>query len=199
MKKASICLLLILFISFGCKQKQSDQTAATDNDFQLVDIKKIRENPVALFADNWFVVTAGNDSAYNQMTISWGALGSLWNSPVATIYIRDSRYTYQFIDKGKYFTLCAFDDAYREKVLYIGSHSGKDSDKLKVTGLTPLKTKLGNIFYKEARLVLECEKIYSDDLHPENILDSVGKNNYKNTDSKHRMFIGKILNVWEKK
>jgi len=199
MKKTSLCTLLFVLSFFGCQQKPSAQEAKNENGFQLIDIKLLKDNPVSLFADNWFVVTAGNDSAFNQMTISWGSLGTLWNSPVATIYVRDKRYTYQFINKGKYFTLCAFDESYRDKVLFIGTHSGKNTDKLKETGLTPLKTKLGNIYYKEARLVLECEKIYSGDLMPETILDSVGSNYYKNTDSRHRMFIGKILNVWEKK
>jgi len=199
MKRTSVCMLLLLLNIVGYQQKLAAQEVKTEKIFQLIDIKSLRDNPVSLFADNWFVVTAGNDSAFNQMTISWGALGSLWNAPVATIYIRDSRYTYQYINKGKYFTLCAFDEAYREKVLFIGSHSGKNTDKIKDTGLSPLKTKLGNIYYKEARLVMECEKIYSGDLLPEEILDSVGKNYYNNTDSRHRMFIGKILNVWEKK
>ena len=72
-------------------------------------------------------------------------------------------------------------------------------DKIKETGLTPLKTKFGNIYYKEARLVIECEKIYAADLIPENILDTAGSAYYKDTDSRHRMFIGKILTVWEKK
>jgi len=199
MKSISLWILLFVLAALGYHQKLAAQEVKKEKTFQLIDIKSLRDNPVSLFADNWFVVTAGNDSAYNQMTISWGALGSLWNSPVATIYIRDTRYTYQFINRGKYFTLCAFDEAYRDKVLFIGSHSGRNTDKLKETRLTPLKTVLGNIYYKEARLVIECEKIYSGDLLPENILDSVGKNMYKDTDSLHRMFIGKILNVWEKK
>jgi flavin reductase (DIM6/NTAB) family NADH-FMN oxidoreductase RutF len=123
----------------------------------------------------------------------------LWSSPVVTIYIRDARYTYQFINNGKYFTLCAFDEQYRSTTQYWGSKSGRNEDKIKTSGLTPQKTELGNVYFTEARLVIECEKVYHADLEPANITDPRGAKAYENTDSRHRMFIGKILNVWEKK
>ena len=196
----------LIFVTTSCNQTAGDsQTSTSDSlnvaekTFQKIDIKDVTTNAVSLFADNHFVVTAGQDSVFNQMTISWGALGNIWQHPSATIYIRSTRHTYELINNGKYFTLCAFDEAYRDKVMFIGSHSGRDTDKLKETGLTPLKTELGNMYYKEARLVIECEKVYSDNINPANILDEKARESYKSGEGEHTMFIGRILNVWEKR
>jgi len=183
--------MLCCLLSVSCQQRQAE--------FTKIDANNIGDNVFSLFNDKWFVVTAGNGDVFNPMTISWGGMGILWGSPVATIYIRHSRYTYQFIEDGKYFTLCTFDEKYRDAAQYFGSHSGRDEDKIKKSGLTPLKTDLGNVYFEEARLVIECEKVYSDDLDPQFIFDERSAKMYEDPDSWHKMFVGKILNVWIKK
>ena len=194
--KTFLKVFLCATVLFACAQSTLGQD---ENSFQKVDPKSLTDNVFSLFDNDWFVVTAGDGETYNPMTISWGGFGILWSAPVATIYIRDTRYTYQFLNQGKYFTLCAFDEEYRSVTQYLGSHSGRDEDKIKASGLTPLKTELGNLYYAEARLIVECEKVYNADLQLENISDPHGINMYKDTESRHKMFIGKILNVWEKK
>ena len=54
------------------------------------------------FDRKWGLVTAGNEESFNTMTISWGGLGTLWGKPVATVYIRGSRYTHDFVEKSDY-------------------------------------------------------------------------------------------------
>jgi len=41
---------------------------------------------------------------------------------------------------------------------YCGTKSGKDVDKIKETGLIPVETDKGNIFFQQASLVIECKK-----------------------------------------
>ncbi|MDR2085380.1 MAG: flavin reductase [Bacteroidales bacterium] len=191
---------LLILITISAIIMNSCKTTSEEKKFDRIDVKDLKENVFELFNDNWFVVTAGENEVFNPMTISWGGLGILWGYPVATIYIRDSRHTYQFIDKGDYFTLCAFDEKYRDEVTYFGTASGRDEDKIKASGLTPAKTLQGNLYFEEARLVIECEKIYFNDLEKDNILDAKSKNFYEGEDtSYHTMFVGKIINVWEKK
>ena len=201
--------LLVALLATSCvkhqKEENNTNTAVEQKEegektFQKIDIKDLKDNPVSLFADNWFVVSAGDSTKFNEMTISWGNIGNVWQHPAATIYIRNTRHTYPFINEGKYFVLNSFDEQYRDKVQFIGSHSGRDTDKVKETGLTPKFTELGNPYFDEARLVIECEKIYSDDIVPAQLLDQKGKEMYP-ADSKetHRMFIGRIVNVWEKR
>ena len=53
----------------------------------------------------WALLTAGDKDKFNTMTISWGGLGTLWNKPVATVYVRTSRYTNEFMKDNDYFTV----------------------------------------------------------------------------------------------
>ena len=73
-----------------------------------------------------------------------------------------------------------------------GSTSGKNTDKIKATGLIPLETEHGNIYYEQARLVLECRKIYFDDINPANFIDKKIDRMYSQNDY-HRMYIGEII------
>ena len=50
------------------------------------------------------LVTAGTEYDFNMMTIEWGGFGSIWGKQVATVYVRKSRYTHEFMDKNDYFT-----------------------------------------------------------------------------------------------
>ncbi len=43
------------------------------------------------FDKKWALLTAGDESSFNTMTISWGGLGTIWGKPVATVYVRTSR------------------------------------------------------------------------------------------------------------
>ena len=65
-----------------------------------------------IFDKQWALVTAGTLKHYNTMTISWGGLGTLWSRPVATVYVKPIRYTYQFLEKNEYFTVSFFPEAY---------------------------------------------------------------------------------------
>ena len=61
---------------------------------------------------------------------------------------------------------------------FCGTRSGRDTDKIAETGLVPLTTDNGNIYYEQCKLVLECRKLYSDWLKEENFLvqNLIGKN-----------------------
>ena len=191
MKNYLLIMTVILAVAMGsCNEP-------TERKLQKVDIKEITDNTVKLFNDDWGVVTAGDGETFNPMTISWGGLGVLWGYPVATIYIRNTRYTYQFLEDGNYFTICVFDENYRETTQYWGTVSGRDEDKIQKSKLTPVKTDLGNLYFEEARLVIECEKIYADELSKDKILDEKAQGFY--AEDYHVMFVGKIINVWEKK
>jgi flavin reductase (DIM6/NTAB) family NADH-FMN oxidoreductase RutF len=57
------------------------------------------KNAVEVFYKDWMVLAVSKECDFNAMTISWGQMGELWNKPVVTVYVRDSRYTKKFIDK----------------------------------------------------------------------------------------------------
>ena len=63
---------------------------------------EFRTDIFSQFDRKWGLVTAGNKDAFNTMTVSWGGLGTLWGKPVATVYIRTSRYTHDFVEGNDY-------------------------------------------------------------------------------------------------
>ena len=65
------------------------------------------------FDQVWALVTAGTPDNFNTMTISWGGMGTLWGRPVATVYIRTSRYTHEFVDANEYFTISFYPEEYK--------------------------------------------------------------------------------------
>ena len=158
---------------------------------------QIHENAIKIVGLDSMLITAGKKDHFNTMTAGWGGLGFLWKKPVAFIFIRPQRYTYEFVEKNEDFTLCFFEPKYDSILDYCGNHSGRDTDKMKVTGLTPLETERGNIVYSQARLVLECKKWYYDDIDPEHFVDPNIKKMYPINDF-HRMYFGEILYCGEK-
>ena len=159
-----------------------------------VHVKSLKDNAFKLLDNDWMLITAGNKESFNTMTASWGTLGTLWNKPIAICFIRPQRYTFEFINKADYFTLTFFSEKHRDALNYIGSHSGRTTDKISHTGLTPVYTEHGNIYFSEARLVMECKKLYSDDIKAENfMISSLIKDIYPSMDF-HRFFIGEIIN-----
>lgn len=160
-----------------------------------IDPYHIDESVFRLLDKDWMLITAGNSSHFNTMTASWGGFGILWNHPVAFIFVRPQRYTYQFLERYNWFTLSFFGDGFKDALNFCGSRSGRDVDKVARTGLLPAETEKGNIFFRDAKLVFECEKIYYQDLQPAHFLDPETESNYPKKDY-HRMYFGKVENSW---
>lgn len=124
-----------------------------------------------------------------------GYPGVLWNKPIAVIFVRPTRHTYKFANKYDYFTLSFFSEKHRPALKFCGSHSGRDCDKAREAGLTAGFTPRGNVYFKEARMVLECKKIYFDDLDPKRFLDPGTEKNYPQKDY-HRFYVGEVRNIF---
>ncbi|MCF8379384.1 MAG: flavin reductase [Bacteroidales bacterium] len=170
-----------------------------NRDFKKIKPVKIDKNLIQLVGKDWMLITAGELSSYNTMTASWGQMGVLWNLPVAICYIRPQRFTFEFVEKADYYTLSFFENKYRKALNFCGSKSGRDFDKAKETGLSAFETELGNISFAEASLILECKKLYADDIKENKFIqrDLAGKH-YPQKDF-HRFYIGEICETWIKK
>lgn len=163
--------------------------------FKQISPFDITDNVFKLLDRDWMLVTAGSLEDFNTMTASWGHMGILWNLPVAIAYIRPQRYTYQFANRYEDYTLSFFPETCRSALQFCGSRSGRDTDKIAETGLTPVATGRGNVMFQEARLVLECRKIYQDELKKENFLiPGIARKNYPKDDF-HRFYMGEIVSV----
>jgi flavin reductase (DIM6/NTAB) family NADH-FMN oxidoreductase RutF len=163
--------------------------------FIETDPHELTGNVFRLIGRDWMLVTAGKERSFNTMTASWGGLGVLWNAPVSMIFVRPSRYTYEFIEREREYSLSFLGPDDRRTLQVCGSKSGRDIDKVKETGLTPLFDQPAP-YFEQARLVLICRKLYTHDLDPAAFLDPAIAGSYKDGDY-HRMFVGEIVKVLE--
>ena len=167
--------------------------------FKEIPVDELNMNPMTLIAKEWMQITAGNETrGYNTMTASWGHLGAIWGHggglPTAVTYIRPQRYTKQFADREDYYTLTFFPAEYKKALGYLGSHSGRDGDKVAAAGLHPV-FEGEYTWFEEASLVLVCRKLYRAPLLEEGFVDkAVVEDCYPNRDF-HDMYIGEIVKV----
>jgi len=109
--------------------------------------------------------------------------------------VRPTRYTFGFIERYPDFTLSAFGAGHRDALLLLGRRSGRELDKIAAAGLTPMAAgRAAAPTFVEAELVIECRKIYWDDLEPGRFLDPGVEENYPLKDY-HRIYFGEILAV----
>lgn len=168
----------------------------TLKDYADLDPYKINENIFNLLDNKWMLITAGTKEHFNMMTASWGGIGVLWNKAVVTLFIRPQRYTHKFVEENASFNICFFNQEYKSALNYCGTKSGRDFDKVKETGLTPVLTPNNSITFKEAYLSIDCVKLYSDDLKSPNFIDkSLIDKIYPSKDF-HRFYIGKIIGCY---
>ena len=130
-----------------------------------------KEDALNLIGKQWMLVTAGTSESFNTMTASWGGLGWLWNKPVAFVFIRPERFTHGFIEASDCMTLSFYGEEYREALKICGTKSGRDIDKVAATGLTPVELESGNMTFGEARLTLDCRKLFKTSMQEANFID----------------------------
>lgn len=164
----------------------------TYKELKRISPNEISQNPFELIDDDWFLLSAGDMNSFNTMTASWGGMGILWNKPVVFCFVRPQRYTYKFMESNKLFTMSFFDERFRDALNLCGKISGRQTDKMKATGLKPFESPEGSVFYEQAKLMLECRKLYFSDITPENFLVEGIDANYPKKDY-HRMYIGEII------
>lgn len=164
-----------------------------------------------LFRKKWAVVAAGTEDKFNACTVSWGSLGTIWTRPgktgsIVTVYLYPTRYTNEILRDSDNFTVSFFPTEYRKSLAILGTRSGRDSDKIAESGLTPVPA--GNsISFKEAELTFVCRKVYQHQLTKEDIAPDVQE--YYANDPKaypvdenrewhpHWIFVGEITDVMD--
>ena len=173
-----------------------------------MDLKQLRLNPMTLIGRDWWLVTAGRAENRRRAgevlaavgTASWGHLGAIWSRPgegsmpTAVIYVRPQRYTKEFLDREPRFSLSVLGEEHRAALNHLGSHSGRDGDKVSEAGLTPVAAE-GTVYFAEAKLVLICRTLYRAPLLESGFLDrDIIARNYPERDY-HVQYVGEIVRV----
>ncbi len=147
-------------------------------------------NPFESIGRQWMLITAARDGRVNTMTASWGGMGVLWGSDVVYIFVRQSRFTKEFIDAADTFSLTFYPANERPALAYLGSHSGRDEDKIgkvdfhvAMDGQTP--------YFKEADTAILCTKLSKHPIRLEDMPDDIRQKWYADGDC-HDMYVGRI-------
>lgn len=214
MKTKVSCVIILILSLISCGDKTNESKMSSDNltdefgskwvdRYDKIEAKEIPDNIIQLISEDWMLVTAGNKTFYNTMTASWGGIGYIWEKPVSFMFIRDIRYTYEFLEKEDGFTLSFFTEENRGALRIAGTKSGRDTDKIKEIGLTPIETPSGLMSFGEARLIIECKKIFVAPLDSESFVENYKtkllEDFYTAEVATHTLFISEITNVWMKK
>ncbi|HVN97069.1 MAG TPA: flavin reductase family protein [Syntrophorhabdaceae bacterium] len=113
----------------------------------------------------------------NAMTVAWGGI-CCSEPPCVAISLRKATYTYGNIVQRKAFTVHVADEAHVEEADYFGIVSGKKTDKLIASGLTPVRAEFVDApCIEEFPLVLECRLLHTVEI------------------GLHTQFIGEIADV----
>ncbi len=161
--------------------------------FQPYPADLLELNPFQKIGKEWMLITAGTKEKANTMTASWGGLGVIWGKNVAYIFVRDSRYTKEFIDANDTFSLTFFEGQH-PALKYLGTVSGRNEDKLAgarfhldYAGETP--------FIDEGNLVFICKKLSATPITAEQFIDpNIASSFYKDHDM-HTMYVGEITEI----
>jgi flavin reductase (DIM6/NTAB) family NADH-FMN oxidoreductase RutF len=128
-----------------------------DQLFKEISPEEISDNVFTLVGKVFPVITAGKEDRYNSMTGSGGGMGLLFKKPTTWCLLRADRYTLELIQKEQTYTMSYFPNQYMKQILFLGSKSGRDSQKMKEVELTSVQTPSGDMSFKEARLIIECK------------------------------------------
>jgi len=77
---------------------------------------------------------------------------------------------------------------------YCGSHTGRHVDKIEKCGITPVEGAINDVYFEEAKLVVECRKLYAQELDPTAFFAQTLVDIYPEKDY-HRMYVGEIAKV----
>ncbi len=158
------------------------------NDIYTTNPFKIKNEPALL--------TAGNKERTNTMTISWGGTGVMWGKDVGFVFVKENRYTKEFLDNFDTFSISFFAPTKENSLMlqYMGNISGRNEDKLAVAKFhvnfwndTP--------YIDEAREIsilkkLSVTKISPEDFIAKDIIEPFYEDGYY-----HCMYIGEVLQL----
>ena len=132
--------------------------------FKEIKPEELQKNPFQMIGKEWLLVTAEKDGKANTMTASWGGVGVMWGRNVAFI------------------------------VIYLGSVSGRDEDKIAKSGLTVAHTD-DVPYFAEANTVITGKKLYAQEYRPECFIDSSLDEKWYPQKDYHTMYILEIEKI----
>lgn len=142
-------------------------------------------------------LTVKSDDSINTMTIGWATIGFVWRKEVFMVAVRDSRHTFNLIEKSNDFTVTIpTDESSKDAVMFCGTKSGRDYDKFIECGLQTRKAvTVDSPIIDIPGIHYECKIIYKSAMDNTNLDEKLEKL-YPAKDY-HTLYFGEILACYQ--
>jgi flavin reductase (DIM6/NTAB) family NADH-FMN oxidoreductase RutF len=143
-----------------------------------------------------FLTVKSNDKL-NTMTIGWATIGYIWQRPVFMIAVRDSRYTFKLLEQTDNYTVTIpAGDAFKDAVMFCGTKSGREFDKIKECKLAVRQAQqVQSPIIDIPGIHYECKIIYKSAMD-NNFMDNSLEKLYPKKDY-HTLYFGEIVACYE--
>jgi len=166
------------------------------NNFKNVEFKDF-EFPKFDEIKKGFLITAGSLNKFNTMTAGWGNFGVFWSKPSLIVYVRDTRYSYEFFNENEYFTASFLPKTMEKALSLCGTLHGNEVDKVALSHLTPFSVEK-SVAFEQSEKIIVCKKVLHADVKPENMDDASFDNKIYPLKDYHRIFFGEIVKIISK-
>ena len=158
---------------------------------QLLDYMAEADDIIAKIKAGAFLTVHAGDRL-NTMTIGWASIGFCWRKPVFMVAVRDSRHTFGLIEKAAEYTVSVPDGDMKKAIMYCGTKSGRDGDKLAACGLKTLDgQQVACPVIDIPGIHFECRIIYKSAMDPSHLAADL-KSLYPEKDY-HTLYFGEIV------
>lgn len=137
------------------------------------------------------------DGRLNPMTIGWGQIGIVWGRPVFSVYVRQSRYTYDCLLQAQSFTVSVPRlGELADELLLCGTKSGRDIDKVETCGLTlTAGQSVDTPILSQCGLHYECAIVARHQFEGRDFASKAIHKKYESKDL-HQITLGEILTAY---
>ena len=160
---------------------------------RMIKISDCADTITKALKNGVFLTSCAGDKV-NIMVIGWGHIGVIWNRPVFVAYVRGCRYTSELLDANPEFTVNVPVNGFdKETFMTCGRKSGRDMDKIRECGLTPVPPEEISVpGIKEFPLTLECRIIYREKQDASRLPEEIREKFYSAEPSEHIAYFGEI-------
>ncbi len=170
---------------------------------QQVDYMEVAEKAIKEIDKGAFLTVLseklenGIEDRINTMTIGWAMIGKIWFKPVLMVAVRESRHTFQLIEKSPDFTVSVPMTNMKKATAFCGTKSGRDFDKFKECDLETVESqKVKSPVINTPGIHFECKIVYKSAMDPAFLDQGIDTKYYSDKDY-HTLYFGDILNCYE--
>ncbi len=140
---------------------------------------------------------SNKDGEQNLLTLGWGQIGpSYHKNPIFSIAVAPPRYSWHFLEEVPEFVIAVPDESLRPAADLCGTKSGRDLDKFKAAGLTPVPSlHVRPPSIAECGINVEC-RIYNSVAPPHMLLTP--EHRQASVEDQHTIYFAEVIGTYRR-